>query len=293
MITVILSVFITNMKLFLHNLLFITIPTTLVAVTVFWTMFTLNVKIWYYYLDAGVAEVFFFIIIISCLVNTAKHVEEVKLKNIFIRLILPVIFGSGGYIFAQTYLSSRFKVADNTEQYLIRLFYYPFILEVSLILQEYCYRTFDGGINIRNHGRAHFIFLTQVSFGILGRYMTIISGSLIEVTVYSACQFLKDVFVHRLSWLQCCIAHKFKRLFGMKDGEEDFDTWFYSPNFQEFRACVFNNDFILEVTGEKGIFIHILHFDQQLTCFRLFLASLYVTSKVSQVIRLMKFLSLI
>ena len=274
MITVILSVFITNKKLFLHNLLFITVPAILVAAATFWTMFALNVKIWYYHLDAGVAEVFFFIIIISCLVNTAKHVEEVTLKKIVIRLILPVIFGSGGYIFAQIYLSSRFKVADNTEQFLIRLLYYPLILEVSLIYQEYCYRTFDGGINITNHGRAHFIFLTQVSFGILGRYMTMISGSLIEVTIYSACQFLKDVFVHRLSWLQCYIAHKLKRLFRMKDGEEDFDTWFYSPNFQEFRACVFNNEFILEVTGKREIFIHILHFDQQITCFRTFLAIL-------------------
>ena len=91
MITVILSVFITNKKLFLHNLLYITIPTILVALITFWIMFILNVKIWYYHLDAGVAEVFFFIIIISCLVNTAKHVEEVKLKNIFFRLIFPVI----------------------------------------------------------------------------------------------------------------------------------------------------------------------------------------------------------
>ena len=289
MITVILSVFITNKKLFLHNLLYITIPTILVALITFWIMFILNVKIWYYHLDAGLAEVFFFIIIISCLVNTAKHVEEVKLKNIFFRLIFPVIVGSGGYIFAQIYLSSRFKVADNTEQYLIRLLYYPFILEVSLILQEYCYRTFDGGTNISNHGRAHFIFLTQVSFGILGQYMTTTSGSLMEVTVYSACQFLKDVAVHRLSWQQCYIAHKFKRLiphkfkllFGIEDGEEDFDTWFYSPNFQEFRACVFNNDFILEVTGKKKILIHILDFDQKIAFFTIFLARLYVMSEIS------------
>ena len=36
----------------------------------------------------------------------------------------------------------------------------------------------------------------------------------------------------------------------MKEAEEDFDQWFYSIEFQGFRACVFNNDFVLELTGK-------------------------------------------
>ena len=235
-------------------------PTILIAVITFVTMFGLNVKIWYYYIEASVAEVFFFIVMISCLVNIAKYVEEIRLKNIFIKLILPVVFGSIWYIFAVIYLSNKFKVAKDRDKYVIRIVYYPLIVEGSLILQEYCYRTFDGGSDTTVHGRAHFIFLSQVSFGILGRYMTTISGSLIDVTVFSLFHFFKDILIHRLSWLQCYVAHKLKRFLGMRDAEEEFNEWFYSSRFQDFRACVFNNEFVLEVASKYRHFCLYFHF---------------------------------
>ena len=260
MVTLIISVFITNKKLFVRNLLTITMPTILIAVITFVTMFGLNVKIWYYYIEASVAEVFFFIVMISCLVNIAKHVKEIRLKNIFIRLILPVVFGSIWYIFAVIYLSNKFKVAKDRDKYVIRIVYYPLIVEGSLILQDYCYRTFDGGSDTTVHGRAHFIFLSQVSFGILGRYMTTISGSLIDVTVFSLFHFFKDVLIHRLSWLQCYVAHKLKRFLGMREAEEEFNEWFYSSHFQDFRACVFNNEFVLEVASKYRHFRLYFHF---------------------------------
>lgn len=235
-------------------------PTILIAVITFVTMFGLNVKIWYYYIEASVAEVFFFIVMISCLVNIAKYVEEIRLKNIFIKLILPVVFGSIWYIFAVIYLSNKFKVAKDRDKYVIRIVYYPLIVEGSLILQEYCYRTFDGGSDTTVHGRAHFIFLSQVSFGILGRYMTTISGSLIDVTVFSLFHFFKDILIHRLSWLQCYVAHKLKRFLGMREAEEEFNEWFYSSRFQDFRACVFNNEFVLEVASKYRHFRLYFHF---------------------------------
>ena len=214
-------------------------------------MLFMNVKIWYYHIDEISSEVFFFLNLISCLGNLAKHVEEIQLKRIFIRLVLPVIFCTTGYSFSMIYLCSRFKVADNTERYLIRLLYYPFIVEMSLILLEYCCRTFDGGDSITIHGRVHLIFCVQVAFGILGRYMTMLSGGLVDVAIISAFHFFKDVFLHRSSWLQCYVAHKFKQLFVSNDNKEDFNEWFYSRDFQKFRAYVFNNDFVLELTGKK------------------------------------------
>ena len=250
MIAVALFVFIANKKLLFCNIMAITLPIIYFAVMIFLVVFLSNVKIWYYHIDEGITEVSFYIIFISCLFNIANYVEGVKLKTIFIKLIFPGLIGCAGYTFSELYLSNRYKVASGSEKYLIRLVYYPLVLEVSLILQEFCFRTFDGGINTRNNGRAHFLFITQVSFGVLGRYMTIASGCLIDVTVFSAFHSIKDVLVHRLSRLQCYIAYKVKWFFGMKDVEEDFDTWFYNPAFQEFRAHVFNNDFLLEMTGE-------------------------------------------
>ena len=250
MIAVALFVFIANKKLLLCNIMAITLPIIYFAVMIFLVVFLSNVKIWYHHIDQGITEVSFYIIFISCLLNIANYVEEVKLKTIFIKLIFPRLIGSGGYTFSEIYLCNRYKVASGSEKYLIRLVYYPLIVEVSLILQEFCFRTFDGGINTRNNGRAHFLFITQVSFGVLGQYMTIASRSLVDVTVFSAFQSFKDIFVHRLSRLQCFIVYKVKQFFGMKDVEEDFDTWFDNPAFQEFRAHVFNNDFLLEMTGE-------------------------------------------
>ena len=250
MIAVALFVFIANKKLLFRNIMAITLPIIYFAVMIFLVLFLSNVKIWYYHIDEGITEVSFYVIFISCLLNIANYVEEVKFKTIFVKLIFPGLIGSAGYTFSEIYLSNRYKVASGSEKYLIRLVYYPLIVEVSLILQEFCFRTFDGGINTRNNGRAHFLFITQVSFGVLGRYMTIASGSLVDVTVFSAFQSFKDIFVHRLSRLQCFIAYKVKQFFGMKDVEEDFDTWFDNPAFQEFRAHVFNNDFLLEMAGE-------------------------------------------
>ena len=249
-----------NKKLFLRNLLTINLPAIIVAVARILTLLFLNVKIWYYHIDEVSSEVFYFVILISCLGSITKHVEEIQMKRIFIRLVLPVIFCSAGYSFLMIYLCSRFKVADSTEKYLIRLVYYPLIVELSLILLEYCCRTFNGGISITIHGRAHFIFSVQVAFGILGRYMTMFSGNLIDVTIFSAFHFLKDVFIHWSSWLQCYVAHRFKRLFGSKQKRKDFDEWFYSSDFQEFRVCVFSNDFMLELTGNgRHYFLFYLH----------------------------------
>ena len=86
------------------------------------------------------------------------------------------------------------------------------------------------------------------------------SGNLIDVTIFSAFHFLNDVFIHRSSWLQCYVAHRFKRLFGSKQKRKDFDECEYSSDFQEFRACVFSNDFMLELTGNgKHYFLFCLH----------------------------------
>ena len=252
MITLVISVFITKKRLFVQSLLTITIPTALFGIITLAIMLFLNVNIWYYNLDVVVTQVCFHAVAITCYVNITKHVEEVRLKNIFTRLILPSFVGTGAYLFSEVYFFSKFKEADSKEKYLIRLVYYPLIVEVSLTLTEYGCRTFDrGGSNITVNGRAHFIFYGQATFAILGRYLTIISGSLVHVTLISVFHFLKDVFVHRVSWLQCKVAHKVKRVLHFKEGKEDFDKWFYSPNFQKFRACVFNNDFVIEISGRK------------------------------------------
>lgn len=123
MITLVISVFMKNKKLFLRNLLTINLPAIIVAVARILTLLFLNVKIWYYHIDEVSSEVFYFVILISCLGNITKHVEEIQMKRIFIRLVLPVIFCSAGYSFLMIYLCSRFKVADSTEKYLIRLVY--------------------------------------------------------------------------------------------------------------------------------------------------------------------------
>lgn len=249
-----MSIFIANKKLFVQNLLYITIPTVFVAVTTLAIMFVLDIKIWYYRIDVIVTQVSFDVTLICCFVNIAKQTKKIQMKNTFIKLFLPVFFLTTGYEFSQVYLFSKFKEVEDKEKYLIRLVYYPLIVEVSLTLVEYGGRTFDGGNNITVHGRAHFLFSVQATLAMLGRYLTTISGSLLVVTVISVFHFLKDVFVHRLSWLYCYIAHKFKRLLRFKEGEENFNEWFYSPNFQEFRACVFNNDFVIELVGKKITF---------------------------------------
>ena len=206
-------------------------PIVFIAITTFSILYSLNVQIWYYYIDASVAEVFFFAIMISCFVSLTKHQPGVNMKEILIRLLIPVIVGSAGYIFTTIYLNNKYKVANTTNKFLIRLLYFPLILEPVLIFQEFSFRTFrltenDEACSI--HGRAHFVFLTQVSFGILGRYMTTISGNLSNVALFSAVIAIKDISLHRMSRVQCWLAFKLKKLFALDDGNqfEEFEEWF-------------------------------------------------------------------
>ena len=248
MITIVVSVIIKDKRLLKKNVCFITIPAILLGTVIFAVIYNLGLNIWYYRIDAVVGAIIFYFIMILCLLN--MQIYGVRLKTIVKNLICPIIFGSALYMFAKLYLRNRYMMADNTEKFLIRVIYYPLIVESSLLYQEYSYRTFDDGTLSTVHGRAHFVFLSQVSFGILGRYLTTIAGSLWEVALFSFLIFLKDILLHRMSWLQCYLAHKVKNFLGMSDSEEDFNNWFYSPSFQEFRGCVFNNDFIHEITGK-------------------------------------------
>ena len=157
-ITLVISVLIANQKLFIWNLLLITIPMELAAVAAYVIMFLEHVKIWYYHLDVVVTDFFLIITSISCYANIARHLEEILFKNIIIKLIFPCIFAATGHVFCQIYLFSKFRTSDKTDKCLIRLVYYPSIVEVSLILIEYSCRTFDGGTYVTVHGRAHYIF---------------------------------------------------------------------------------------------------------------------------------------
>ena len=153
----------------MQSLLSITIPATLFAIITLGIMLLLNVNIWYYNFDVVVTQVCFHVVAITCYVNITKHVEEVRLKNIFTRLILPSFVGTAAYLqhisISEVYLFSKFKEADSKEKHLIRLVYYPLIVKVSLTLTEYGCRTFDrGGSNITVNGRAHFIFYPAKHF---------------------------------------------------------------------------------------------------------------------------------
>ena len=101
--------------------------------------------------------------------NITKHVEEVRLKNIFTRLILPSFVGTAAYLFSEVYLFSKFKEADSKEKHLIRLVYYPLIVEVSLTLTEYGCRTFDrGGSNITVMAEHILFFMVKLHLQYLG-----------------------------------------------------------------------------------------------------------------------------
>ena len=248
MITVVVSMVIKDRRLLYKNLCIITIPAILFGTVIFAVIYKLGVNIWYYKIDAAVGAIMFYFIMITCLLNMQTY--GVRLKTVVKNLIIPIIFASALYMFAKLYLRNRYMMANNTEKFLIRVIYYPLIVECSLIYQEYSYRTFDDGTISTVHGRAHFVFLSQVSFSMLGRYLTTIAGSLLEVLLFSFLIFLKDILIHRMSKLQCYLAHKVKTFLKMSDSEEDFNNWFYSQSFQEFRGCVFNNDFIHEITGK-------------------------------------------
>ena len=67
-----------------------TIPTVFVAVTTLAIMFLLDIKIWYYRIDVIVTQVSFDVTLICCFVNIAKQTKKIRMKNIFIKLLLPV-----------------------------------------------------------------------------------------------------------------------------------------------------------------------------------------------------------
>ena len=208
--------------------------------------------IWFYYLDIVLFMTVFYLVLPLAHYNISRHVETVSFTNSFKYYVAPMFFMALGIGFVDIYFSKTYRVEEDGTllKYAQRLIVYPVIMDLFLSCGEFCVRRLD---NCSVHGRAHSIYLIQVRFGILGRYMTLTSGNLTSVAITSCLVALKDMVFHRMSRMQCWLAFKLRRIFPCcrRTDQRGFHQWYFDEEFCNFRGCVINNEFLHEFTGMK------------------------------------------
>eukprot|EP00794_Sanderia_malayensis_P009354 gene9354-10339_t len=269
---VVASVMFVGLRGLWRNLLFIAFPLITAVSGIFAALIFVPKKplVWFYYLDIVLFMAVFFLVLPLAHFNISKHEQAVKFGNSFKYYVAPMFFMALGIGFVDIYFSKTYRVEkDGTPlKYIQRLIVYPIIMDLFLSFGEFFVRRLN---NCSVHGRAHSLYLIQVRFGILGRYMTITSGDLASVTITSCAVAIKDVFFHRMSRFQCWLAFKLRRFFPCYQGDDeatDFHEWFFDEDFCNFRGCVINNEFLHEFTAAVVTPILVILFRSHRTLFK-------------------------
>ena len=234
----------------------LSLPAIILAIILFISIHIRLKTLWFYYIDIAVFEIVFLLVFVSLLVMIAKHGQHMTFKDAFCFFVLPVTIAALAIGFIGVYFSKKYELQANGswQKYVLRLVVYPILVDGFVSFTE---------VNIRQltmceaDVRSHVIFLCQVAFGIIGRYMTTTAGSLSYIAIMSFVIAVKDIGLHRMSRIQCWIAFKLKRFFrkcikcgNAQQSQEEFDDWFFSKDFTDFRAFVVSSEFVHEFTGQ-------------------------------------------
>ncbi|XP_057314030.1 uncharacterized protein LOC130655309 isoform X2 [Hydractinia symbiolongicarpus] len=255
------SCIVRDMVVLRKNMLKVMIPVFLLVLLLYSVLYYYSISIWYYYIDVGITEALFFTTFTLSFYHISKY-YDMSFLNIAKRFIFPILSGVLGIGFTEIYLSKKFAEASRYERYVIRLVIYPLLVDLILNFQEYGARQFLKTEHFTVHGLSHFVYVAQVAFGILGRYMTTTSGSLTNVAIVSGLIAVKDIIMHRACRFQCWLGYYLRRLFKLKDINDDhgtFEDWFYNEDYRNFRSCILNNDFVHELIKVFTAFLTQLH----------------------------------
>ncbi|XP_057312904.1 uncharacterized protein LOC130654358 [Hydractinia symbiolongicarpus] len=251
------------------NILKIMLPTFLLVFLAYILLYNYSISIWYYYIDVGITETLFFTTFTLSFYRISKY-HDMSFLNLIKRFIVPMLSGVLGVGFTEIYLSKKFVESSGYERYAIRLVVYPLLVDIILNFQEYGARQLMKTEGFTVQGLAHFIYGAQVAFGILGRYMTTTSGSLTNVAIVSGLIAVKDIIMHRACRFQCWLGYYLRRLFKLKDINDDhgtFEDWFYNEDYRNFRSCILSNDFVCELVTAFTVPVLVVSFRQHRTLF--------------------------
>eukprot|EP00111_Clytia_hemisphaerica_P005263 TCONS_00015193-protein len=241
-----------SMRKTLYLIVSVALPITLTGSFCFYCMLQWYTSdpyaVWFYYIDIVIFMMAFFLVVPLAQLLAAKQVGA-KLLEATKLYILPMFLMALGIAFVDIYFSKSYRVEEDGSllKYSQRLIVYPVLMDSFLSLGEFFVRRLEG-TTVR--GEAHSLYLIQVRFGILGRYMNLTAGNLTMLTITCSLVMLKDVVLHRMGRIQCWMFYKIRRFFKREQSStEEFRAWYFEERFCNFRACVLNNDLLHEFTA--------------------------------------------
>eukprot|EP00111_Clytia_hemisphaerica_P007515 TCONS_00021835-protein len=255
------SVFITNIALdgsrqIFKNILYVSIPLVTIATALIPGLLKYNDVILYYYVDIFLCGLFFLVGMVASVFCLSKNLEvQITRKRIFQVLVIPSIIAVLGVNVLDAVVNKEYQIFSKGSigQYVVRLVIYPITVDILLAITETNVQKIPSN-HINNP--SHVVYFYQVAFTIIGRYMTTISGGIMDIFIMAASVAGKDFILHRMGRIRCWLAFhtrtllvKFYPPYANTVDYETFKDWFYSKDFTYFKANTLNSDFAVELTG--------------------------------------------
>lgn len=262
------SVFITTIVLdgsrqLLRNLLYVTVPLITMATASIPALLKYHTAIEYFYVDTLLSGFIFIIGVVASVYCMYKALElQITRKRIFLVFVFPTIIAVLGVNVLDAIVNKEYQMLAQASlgQYLVRIVVYPLLVDVLLAIIETNIQKIPSNQNVNSPN--HVVYFFQVAFLFVGRYMTTMAGSVIDIFIMAATVAVRDILLHRMSRIRCRIAYFlrsvhekiFKRCTDYSVKYDAFEDWFYSKDFTYFKAKTLNNNFVIELVGKCHVY---------------------------------------
>jgi len=242
----------------MKNILYVSVPLITIATATIPGLLKYNDIILYYYGDILVCGLVFLLGLIFALVSLSKNLEiQITLKRLVQVFLIPSILAVLGINLLDGLVNKEYQMftKGSIGQYVIRILVYPVVVDLVLAIVETNAQKIPSAAN-RVNSPSHVVYFYQVAFSIVGRYMTTISGGIMDIFIMAASITVKDFVLHRMGRLRCWLAYHTRLILEKICSPyintmdfESFEDWFYSKEFTYFKANAINNDFTIELAG--------------------------------------------
>lgn len=243
----------------LKHIVYVSVPLITISTASIPGLLKYNDVILYYYVDILACGLVFLLGLIFTVISLSKNLEiQISLKRLIQVFLIPSLLAVLGINLLDGLVNKEYQLFEKGSigQYVIRIFVYPVVVDIILAIVETNTQKIPSAPDHMN-APSHVVYFYQVAFSIVGRYMTTISGGIMDIFIMAVSIAVKDFVLHRMGRLRCWLAYRTRSLLEKiypsyinTTDYENFEDWFYSKEFTFFKANSINNDFTIELAGE-------------------------------------------
>eukprot|EP01084_Bolivina_argentea_P065122 118719_1 len=166
-------------------------------------------------------------------------------------VMIPVCILTPIHVVASTYFIRLYDEMSLGKKFLIRVIYWPLLVDAALIISEKIVRRMPHkNVSIKNH----LVFTAQCAISIVGRILIFSAGSLSAVTLISFGNTIKELVFHRWNRVISKLLFQLRKLFCIgplsyfKPKQKCFVDYYDTESVQSYRSNIINGEFFIEIT---------------------------------------------